>query len=339
MHTRADTYRPDITAALRRMGLCESDEKPALLPLSGGVSCDIFRADLARGSVCAKQALPRLRVAADWYAPVERNHVEVEWLRFTTGVDPRLVPEVLGEDREACLFAMRYLPPERYPCWKTLLMEGEADTEFAAAVGKALAGIHAASAGNQELAERFDRHDFFRALRIEPYLLHAAEAHTDLAPRIGNIAGGIARSRIALMHGDVSPKNILCGPDGPVFLDAETACYGDPAFDLAFCLNHLLLKCVYSPAHAAGYAACFQALRGSYLEGVTWEAPHAFEARVAAILPALLLARIDGKSPVEFLTAEDDKNFVRQSARQFFIEHITSPSELLLEWRERMARR
>ena len=107
------------------------------------------------------------------------------------------------------------------------------------------------------------------------------------------------------MHGDVSPKNILVGPQGPVFLDAECAWYGDPAFDLAFCLNHLLLKCVWVPPARAGFLRCFDALSAAYLEASL--ASPAVEARAATLLPGLLLARVDGKSPVEYLTSERDR--------------------------------
>ena len=93
----------------------------------------------------------------------------------------------------------------------------------------------------------------FHDIRLEPYLVATAGGHPDRAD--GAAAAG-ARSRprpgAALVHGDVSPKNILVGPAGPVFLDAECAWYGDPAFDLAFCLNHLLLKCLWTPRRAAG---------------------------------------------------------------------------------------
>ena len=63
----------------------------------------------------------------------------------------------------------------------------------------------------------------------------------------------------------MSPKNILVGPDGPIFLDAECAWYGDPAFDLAFCLNHMLLKCLAVPAAAPAFLDCFDALACAYL--------------------------------------------------------------------------
>jgi hypothetical protein len=110
----------------------------------------------------------------------------------------------------------------------------------------------------------------------------------------------------------------LVGPEGPVFLDAETACYGDPAFDLAFCLNHLLLKCVWHREYANQYLSSFDILSASYLDNVTWEEPSKIEARTAALLPALLLARVDGKSPVEYLTNGTDQTFVRATAQNIF---------------------
>jgi thiamine kinase-like enzyme len=114
------------------------------------------------------------------------------------------------------------------------------------------------------------------------------------------------------VHGDVSPKNILVADHGPIFLDAECAWYGDPAFDLAFCLNHLLLKCLWVPAARNAFLACFAALSGTYLENVSFEN---IESRTASLLPALLLARVDGKSPVEYL-GDSQKALVRKVERE-----------------------
>jgi aminoglycoside phosphotransferase (APT) family kinase protein len=124
-----------------------------------------------------------------------------------------------------------------------------------------------------------------------------------------------AATRAALVHGDVSPKNILLGPRGPVLLDAECAWYGDPAFDAAFCLNHFLLKCVARPSQTNGYLACYRAFADAYLDGVTWEPRRTIEARTASLLPALTLARIDGKSPVEYVTDDAVRQRVREAAR------------------------
>jgi len=144
-------------------------------------------------------------------------------------------------------------------------------------------------------------------------------------------------TKLALVHGDVSPKNILCGPDGPVFLDAECAWWGDPAFDLAFCLNHLLLKCLWTPTATAGFLGCFDALAAAYLARVDWEPPAAVEARAARLLPGLFLARVDGKSPVEYITTEQDRNRVRRVARALLTHPVEALGDVRQAWTKELA--
>ena len=135
------------------------------------------------------------------------------------------------------------------------------------------------------------------------------------------------------MHGDVSPKNILVGPTGPVLLDAECAWYGDPAFDLAFCLNHMLLKCLWVPPASDDYLKCFDSLHGAYLQGCSWEEPSELEARAASLLPGLLLARVDGKSPVEYVTEDSQKDRVRGAARTLLIDPPYRLQQVRDAWR------
>ena len=139
------------------------------------------------------------------------------------------------------------------------------------------------------------------------------KVHRDLQRRLDTLVGITASTRRALVHGDVSPKNILIGPRGPVFIDAECAWYGDPAFDAAFCLNHLLLKCLWRPRHAKAYLACFDRFAATYLGRVVGDRA-GIETRIAHLLPALMLARMDGKSPIEYVTDERDKDRVRAIA-------------------------
>jgi aminoglycoside phosphotransferase (APT) family kinase protein len=328
----ANNETDEIARALTDMGLLAAGAPLVLTALSGGVSCDVWRADLAGGPVCVKRALPKLRVEADWRAPAERAASEAAWFRLVADIDRTLVPRVRAEDRARHLFVMEYLPPETHPVWKAQLAEGIVDVDFAAAVGTALARIHAATADRPDIAARFANRGHFHALRIAPYLLTAAEKNPGVAAAIRAIAGEIESARIALMHGDVSPKNILCGPQGPVFLDAETTSYGDPAFDLAFCLNHLLLKCIWHPRWAHEYLESFSALKSAYLAGVRWEDASALEARAARLLPALLLARVDGKSPVEYLTEDSDKAFVRETALTLLGNAGASLGEIACCW-------
>lgn len=329
---------PDILEALRRMKVVGATETPAIVPLTGGVSSDVFRVELAAGPVCVKRALPKLRVAAEWLAPIERIHSEADWFRFAGQIEPGCVPRIIAEDKSAHLFAMNYFEPADYPGWKAQLLEGRVDSDFAGEVGRATASIHSASAGRADIAAKFAHDDMFMALRIEPYLLYTAKAHPDRAERIEAMARDLAASRIALMHGDVSPKNILVGPEGPIFLDAETACYGDPAFDLAFCLNHLLLKCVWAPAHVSTYIRAFDALRHGYFGEAKWESADGLDKRTAGLLSAFLLARIDGKSPVEYITDPHKKDFVRQAAREFLSQSDLTLSGMASVWHSKVSR-
>ena len=304
-----------IAAALRDCGLITDDAAPRIAPLSGGVSCDVYRVDHAGGTLCVKRALPTLRVAAVWEAPVERSGYEILWLRRAREAGIR-APRVLAAMPDRHMFAMQWFEPADHPVWKAELMAGRVDVGFARQVGADIAAIHNATAHDAAAARDFASDDLFRQLRISPYLDTIAAVHGDLAARIGAIAARLAATHVALVHGDVSPKNILQGPDGPVFLDAECAWYGDPAFDAAFCLTHLLLKSRLRGD--AAFLAAYDALAEAWLGAARWEDRGALSARTASLLAALLLARVDGKSPAEYLGV-DDREFVRHFARQWLL--------------------
>jgi fructosamine-3-kinase len=296
--------------------------------LTGGVSSDIWRIDLPDGPICVKRALAKLRVVADWQAPVERNLYEARWMRRADGFAPRL----LGQDEASGSLAMEYLPPADYPLWKDQLRDGNADPMFAAHVAAALASIHAKTAASPEIAAEFPTDGIFYDIRLEPYLVATARAHPDRADRLLDLVATTQANKKALVHGDVSPKNILHGPGGPVFLDAECAWWGDPAFDLAFCLNHLLLKCLWTPCAREAFLRCFGRLAATYLRGVAWEMPDALEQRAAALLPGLLLARIDGKSPVEYIVDDCQKDRVRHVARALLANPPTRLATIREAW-------
>lgn len=305
-----------IRDGLVAMGLLDPAGEAHGEPLTGGVSSDIWRVSLPDGrAICVKRALAKLKVAADWRAPTERNVYEARWLQRAAAAAPGSAPALLGQDEATGTLAMAYLPPDDHPVWKARLRDGHADPAFAAEVARRLALIHAASAQDPSCPADFPTDEIFYAIRLEPYLVATARAHPDLASALMAVVEDTAATKRALTHGDVSPKNILVGPNGPVFLDAECAWWGDPAFDLAFCLNHLLLKCLWNPAAAGGFLGCFDALAHTYLGGVSWEPAAALERRAARLLPGLFLARVDGKSPAEYVTAESDKDRVRRVAR------------------------
>jgi aminoglycoside phosphotransferase (APT) family kinase protein len=326
----------EFAQALRELGLAEAVGM-AGTPLTGGVSSDIWLIQTAQGPVCAKRALAKLRVAADWRAPIERNRYEARWMRVASEAHAGCAPRVLGQHPSLGVLVMEYLQPERYSLWKQKLRDGHAEAATAAEVGRVLGRIHSHSARRPELAAEFDTDTIFFDIRLEPYLLATAQKHPDLAARLEQLVDVTRSKRVALVHGDVSPKNILIGRDGPVFLDAECAWWGDPAFDVAFCLNHLLLKCLWTPAATPAFLASFDALAESYLRAVDWEPSGALEQRAAALLPGLSLARVDGKSPVEYVTEERQREQVRRVARELLRQPVASLQSVRTRWAEELA--
>ncbi len=321
-------------AALRRifvsLGLAEPREDVSALPLPGGVSSDIYRVDLRSGAYCLKQALPRLRVAKPWKVSVDRVFSEIDYLRAASTIVPDHVPRVIGHDDATRSFVMEFLGP-KFGNWKAQLLAGDVDTEVAKQVGDVLGRIHSATADQSHIAERFATDETLYAIRLEPYFVESSRVHPHVADVLLSLVARTAETRRVLVHGDVSPKNILVGPHGPVLIDAECAWFGDPAFDVAFCLNHLLLKAAHLPRSMSLLMACFSSMTQAYFAHVNWEPKAELEARVASLLPGLALARVDGKSPVEYL-AGPVRDCVRDKAITLLRQSRTSLVRIAADW-------
>jgi len=246
--------------------------------------------------------------------------------RTPHGVMSGAAPGVLAEDKAHGIALLEYLPPENYRLWKAELLAGRADPKVPVAVADALGRIHAATLHNDETAAAFPTDALFDALRLDPYLRTLASRHPSLAEPILACLATTAATKIALVHGDVSPKNILVNNhDGhPVLLDAECAWYGDPAFDAAFCLNHLLLKAVHLPAIRTPLLAQAKAFFATWICHLPGAMRMGLERRTATLLPCLMLARVDGKSPVEYL---DEKE--QQTVRALAMPLIKAPLPMI----------
>ncbi len=322
---------PDLLELLRADGVVRS-ANARLTPLAGGVSSEIYRVDDGQESFVVKRALPKLNVAAEWFADPRRNLHEQDFLRYVAAFLPGSVPRLRFASHEHCYFAMELLGGELVNL-KAELLAGRIERWQAAMAGQTLGRIHRHSAGDPEAMERFDTTDDFWQLRLEPYLLAMAEAHPRLAATLRGEADRLAACRVALVHGDYSPKNLLVSGDRLVVIDCEVAWYGDPAFDLAFLLNHYCLKALYhASAHGERLRDAVRAAVEAYNEA--WSnSPVAADisARASRLLPMLLLARVDGKSPVEYLSEAQ-----RQQVRRFAERAILAPplklAEMLESW-------
>lgn len=292
------TCPADLLPLLESLGL--SGDVQAT-PMTGGVSSDIQLVTAGRRTVVAKRALAQLRVAAHWEAPVERSASEAAWLAYAADAVPGCCPRLLAYDDDTGWLVMEHLDPATHPLWKAQLLGGTVDPAVAAALGTRLGKLHDAASATPGLAATFATDELFEALRLDPYLRSLLPVHPQVETALTRVIETTRTTKRSLVHGDVSPKNVLVGPEGPVLLDAETAWWGDPAFDVAFLLNHLVLKAVHHPHDAAALVAAAFAFLAAYTAEVRLEPADDVLARAADLLPALALARVDGKSPVEYL--------------------------------------
>ena len=312
-------------AQLRSDGLVHSTGA-CLMPLSGGVSSEIYRVDDGGESFVVKRALPRLKVADEWIADVTRNTYENRYLAYVGRFLPRSVPALRVVQPEGGYFAMEYLGPE-YRDWKKLLLEGHFDLTHATVAANTLGSVHRRSRGDPEAATLFDSGRCFYQLRLEPYLLTTGRRHPKLKQEFEAEAKRLENTTECLVHGDYSPKNILISDDRMVILDSEAAWYGDPAFDVAFLLNHLFLKSLFH-LRETGVAAMMQSFWQEYsrVSGI------GLEYRVTKLILMLLLARIDGKSPVEYIQDTARKQFVRNFVYAQLSRGTLSLAELSNVW-------
>jgi aminoglycoside phosphotransferase (APT) family kinase protein len=315
-------------ALIAELGLGSAADVHSVIPLTGGVASDIAQVRMKDSSLCVKFALPKLKVAEDWRAPVHRNAAEYAWLSVAARILPEAAVRLYGRSEALHGFAMEFLEGEAVYLWKTALLDGLAPPRVARDVGDMLGRIHAASAGDGFDVAPFQNRDDFFTLRIEPYLTFTATRHPAVAPQLTVLAAQLYEASDVLVHGDVSPKNILVRSQGPVILDAECATMGDAAFDPSFCLNHLALKAAHLPDNRAALLRQMTAFWDGYRPYVHWEDPAELEARVCRLLPALLLARVDGKSPAEYID-EATRTRVRTTALALLTSSIRRLPDLI----------
>lgn len=301
-----DIEQPGALASyLRHNARIAPDENPRIEILAGGVSNRTVLVERASGeSWVIKQALAKLRVAVDWFSDPARIGREALGLKYLAQIaPPDSITPLVFEDPGLHLLAMQAVP-RPHENWKSLLLAGRIDSGHIEQFGTLLGTIHrAAWERRTEFAQVFADRSFFESLRVEPYYLYTARQIPQAAPFLKELVLETRLRQLTLVHGDYSPKNILIASGKLILLDHEVIHFGDPAFDLGFSLTHFLSKGHHLPAHRGAFADAARRYWRTYLETlgeVRWKT----DLEEFAIRHTLgcLLARVQGRSPLEYLT-------------------------------------
>lgn len=295
--------------------------------LGGGVSNTVLLIETAGLRFIVKQSLARLRVEQEWLADRDRALRECRALRELASFLPAgSVPGVLFDDPGNYLFAMEAAPADAEP-WKARLLRGDISRETAATAGRMLAAMIRAGLGDPAWAESFGGQSVFDQLRLDPYYRFTASQHPDLASHFQALIEGTLARRVTLVHGDWSPKNLLVAGPRVMAIDFEVLHFGDPSFDAAFLLNHLLLKSFYRPQWSKHYREAAASFWGEVEGTPDWLASAAMRH-----LGCLLLARIDGKSPAEYIQSGNAKVRTRRYARDLILQPPPTAAALWDRW-------
>jgi 5-methylthioribose kinase len=275
--------------------------------LAGGVSNRVVEVRWADGSSWVlKQALSKLRVAADWFSSPERILVEAKALRWLNRLaPPGTTPAFTFEDPANHLIAMEAVP-EDHENWKSVLLSGRIIPDHFEQFGFLLGTIHRKSVeAGPEVCAMFADTSYFESLRLEPYYLYAAERVPEANSFLRALSDETMRHKLSLVHGDFSPKNALVYKGKLVLLDYEVVHYGDPAFDVGFALTHFLGKANHMRTQRARLIAAAARFWRVYLNEIVPLEWDAIEPRIVRHTLGCLLARVAGKSPLEYLSAEE----------------------------------
>tara|TARA_A100001011_G_scaffold378060_1_gene442412 strand:- start:5992 stop:6996 length:1005 start_codon:yes stop_codon:yes gene_type:complete len=318
----------EVFEAACNFKLLKEFQKYNCVKITDGVSSDIWYVKTEKQEeFCIKRALAKLTVKEDWYAPVNRSNFEAIYFKYCKKIAPENFPKILGHDNKKFILAMEWYNPNEFEVWKKKLLKKNIELKDAKNVSNLLLKKHKKFFNKKIYQKKFSNDDTFYSIRIEPYILFTSKKYPEFKAQFDKVAKSLTSNKKTLIHGDFSPKNILIKANKPVILDAETACWGDPIFDLAFCNNHLLLKSLLQNGLGSKFLHLSFHFINNYIKKITWEEKKYFTNRLFDIIPLLLLARIDGKSPVEYFNLKQ-KNHTRALAKEILNSKIKNLEQL-----------
>lgn len=299
---------PALLTYLRTTARISPTESPTITTLAGGVSNKTVLVTRPTGEAWVlKQALPKLRVAVEWLADPARIQREALGIRhLSTLCPPGTITPLIFEDPANFLLAMQAVP-QPHDNWKSLLLAGDVRTDHVDQFAALLGAIHRRAAESTEpLREIFADRSYFESLRLEPYYAYTASQVPAAAGFLHDLIASTRQRTLTLVHGDYSPKNVLIHKGCLILLDHEVIHWGDPAFDLGFALAHLLGKALHLRSQRLKLfkaSLLFVETYRSVVGAVHWTD----QTQTMVVRHALgcLLARVAGRSPLEYLAPVD----------------------------------
>ena len=255
--------------------------------------------------------MPKLRVLKEWFADTKRLRYEYLWLKHCKKIIPNSIPNIYQFSAKQDFLILEYLNEKNYVTLKSKLLKKDIDINIINKISKNLSKIHNESTGQFVKKKFINNSKNFYDLRLDAYFNEVGRVYPDLKKIIKNIIKNYKKYSSTLVHGDFSPKNILIFNKNIKYIDAETCNFGDPVFDVVYFGNHLLLKSIHIPDKKNKFIKSYENFFSTYLKSIKFSQRKNFIDRCIAMVPIMLLARIDGKSPVEYITKKNIKNKIR----------------------------
>ncbi len=296
-----------------------TSDKAEVEVLTGGVSNVVLAITTANQKLVLKQALAELAVTEKWLADPRRAIVEADAIKLFNQLSPDQVPKLIFLDPERFILVLERVPVGS-TVWKSDLLAGVINPDVGASLGKTLATWHNYGEVTASAKIKFMEDKLFEQLRIDPFYRFVAAKNPQIEVAIRKLINELEGDKTTIVHGDFSPKNIMVSMHDQIYiLDFEVTHVGNPVFDLAFLIAHLLCK----------FFRTEDRLQAKLLS-TTANIFTTEYARLRSISPSvakhtalIALARVEGKSPVNYLDQ------VQQKKLQSFTKAVLADSSKL----------
>jgi len=297
--------------------------------LKGGVSSEVYKIKTSKNIYCIKRSLKKLLVKKDWYADTSRIKYEYLWLKHCKNFIPNSVPKLYYYNDKEKYFSLEYFDERKFRTLKELFFKRLINKDVIKKISLDLQTIHLKSANIPTKKIFSNNNKNFYDLRLDAYFNEIGRVHVNLQNHVRLINKNYYKFSTTLVHGDFSPKNILVNNKTIKIIDAETCNFGDPVFDLVFFTNHLLIKSLIIPEIKEKLLESYLYFYNIYFSNLKNNEIESYLKRIIKMTPIMLLARVDGKSPVEYIHKKNIKDKIRQKSMQLINTRIKNLKDIV----------